>query len=339
MSKNTIQSISDATGYSVSTVSRVLSGKAAKSRISEAAVELITAEARRINYTPNLLAQSLRTKKTHTIGLTVPGVDNPFFANLASIVIENLKQEGYHTLLADSRERVEDFEDGLKMFRSRNVDGIIAVPVGTKTAFLEDIADSIPTVLVDRYFENSSLPYICTDNLEGGQMAADYLIRKGYRNILALQGIPDSTASMARLEGFRNSIAAHPELSIKQDVVGYAFSEESGYKSVMETFGKGKSYDAVFAFSSTILLGAIRAFHELGLRIPQDVAIISFDNNGFLDYLDPSVTRVEQPLAEIGKLATDVLMQFIALKARRSSEKPETVQMNISPNLVVRNSC
>lgn len=94
MRKNTIQSISEQTGYSVSTVSRVLSGKAQRSRISQKAIEIIQAEAKRINYTPNLLAQGLRTSRTYTIGLTVPGIDNPFFATLASTVIENLKLAG-----------------------------------------------------------------------------------------------------------------------------------------------------------------------------------------------------------------------------------------------------
>lgn len=164
MRKNTIQSISEQTGYSVSTVSRVLSGKAQRSRISQKAIEIIQAEAKRINYTPNLLAQGLRTSRTYTIGLTVLGIDNPFFATLASTVIENLKLAGYHTLLADSLENEKDFESSLMMFRSRSVDGIIAVPVGNTTELMDEITGNIPTVLIDRYFEGTSLPYICTDN-------------------------------------------------------------------------------------------------------------------------------------------------------------------------------
>lgn len=188
MRKNTIQSISEQTGYSVSTVSRVLSGKAQRSRISQKAIEIIQAEAKRINYTPNLLAQGLRTSRTYTIGLTVPGIDNPFFATLASTVIENLKLAGYHTLLADSLENEKDFESSLMMFRSRSVDGIIAVPVGNTTELMDEITGNIPTVLIDRYFEGTSLPYICTDNYAGGYMATEYLINRGCRNILSIQG-------------------------------------------------------------------------------------------------------------------------------------------------------
>lgn len=196
MSKNTIQSISEQTGYSVSTVSRVLSGKAQRSRISQKTIDIIRAEAKRVNYTPNLLAQGLRTSRTFTIGLTVPGIDNPFFATLAATVIENLKLAGYHTLLADSLENQQDFESSLRMFRSRSVDGIIAVPVGNSSGLADEITNGIPTVLIDRYFEGTGLPYICTDNYAGGFMATEYLIDRGFRNILSIQGVEDSTPSM-----------------------------------------------------------------------------------------------------------------------------------------------
>lgn len=248
MRKNTIQSISEQTGYSVSTVSRVLSGKAQRSRISQKAIEIIQAEAKRINYTPNLLAQGLRTSRTYTIGLTVPGIDNPFFATLASTVIENLKLAGYHTLLADSLENEKDFESSLMMFRSRSVDGIIAVPVGNTTELMDEITGNIPTVLIDRYFEGTSLPYICTDNYAGGYMATEYLINRGCRNILSIQGVEGSTPSMERVRGFKDAISAHSEKQIEYAIVGDAFSVENGYDQVKRIFSDGVRYDAVFAY-------------------------------------------------------------------------------------------
>ena len=335
MSKNTILSISEQTGYSVSTVSRVLSGKAARSRISQRAIEIIQAEAKRVNYTPNLLAQGLRTSRTYTIGLTVPGIDNPFFATLASTVIENLKLAGYHTLLADSLENPKDFEKSLVMFRSRSVDGIIAVPVGNATPQIEEITSAIPTVLIDRYFEGTKLPYICTDNYAGGFMATEYLINRSFRRILSIQGVTESTPSRERARGFLDAIAAHSDKSIEYAIVGDAFSVENGYDQVKRLFSEGISYDAVFAYSSTILLGAIRAFRELGINVPGQVGIISFDNNGFLDFLDPAITRVEQPLCDIGRVASGVLVDLI--EDRSLDRLP--VQRLIAPTLVVRNSC
>lgn len=335
MRKNTIQTISEQTGYSVSTVSRVLSGKAQRSRISQKTIDLIQAEAKRMNYTPNLLAQGLRTSRTFTIGLTVPGIDNPFFATLAGTVIENLKLAGYHTLLADSLENLKDFEDALSMFRSRSVDGIIAVPVGNSTELTAEITGSVPTVLIDRYFQGTSLPYICTDNYAGGYMATDYLISRGYRNILSIQGVEDSTPSMERVKGFKNAIRDHSGKGVEYAIVGDAFSVENGYTQVKRIFSESLRFDSVFAYSSTILLGAIRAFRELGIKIPEQVGIISFDNNGFLDFLDPAVTRIEQPLSEIGRLAAQTLVNIIENKNRGLPP----VQRLIAPTLVIRDSC
>ena len=335
MPKSNIQSISEATGYSISTVSRVLSGKAVKSRISRKAVELITAEARRVDYTPNMLAQGLRIKKTFTVGLIVPGIDNPFFATMASNVIGNLMKAGYQTLLVDSRDSKEDFINGLKMFMSRNVDGMIVVPVGTDPSYLENIASSIPVVLIDRYYENTTLPYVCTDNYEGGFMATEHLISRGYRRLLSIQGVNDSMPSRERLRGFKAAIDSHSELAIEYEVVGDAFSVENGYTQVKEMFKDGaRRFDAVFAYSSTILLGAFRAFHELGIKVPDDVGIISYDNAGFLDFLNPSITRIEQPLVEIGNLASDMLLDLI-------SKGPAEIKLQrfLRPVLTSRESC
>ena len=157
MEKNTLLTISDRTGYSVSTVSRVLSGKAQIYRISQAAVDKITQEAIHCDYRPNLVAQSLRTQKSQTIGLLVPGIDNPFFATLSAIVIELLGARGYHTLLADSRESEQEEKNALQMFQSRSVDGIICIPVSSSPALHENIGRRIPLVLLDRYFKDTFL--------------------------------------------------------------------------------------------------------------------------------------------------------------------------------------
>ena len=163
-SKESLQTISERTGYSVSTVSRVLAGKGEQYRIGRRAIETITAEAQACNYRPDLIAKGLRTRKTNTIGLTVPGIDNPFFSNLASIITNHLKGLGYNILLADTMEAEEMEADALNSFLSRKVDGIIAVPVGESPEMLERISRSVPVVLIDRYFPDTTLPYVCTDN-------------------------------------------------------------------------------------------------------------------------------------------------------------------------------
>ena len=331
-----IFTIASRTGYSVSTVSRVLTGQAEKCRISRKAVELITEAAREANYQPDMVARTLRTKQSRTVGLLVPGIDNPFFATLSGIVIKLLTERGYHTLLADSQESELQENTALQMFLGRKVEGIIAIPVSSSPAYLEQINRTIPVVLIDRRFASTSLPYVCTDNYLGARMATDYLLERGYRNILAILGVPTSMPNQERLEGFRDALEGK---NVKYATAGDAFSVENGHREVARAFaGGGKSFDAIFAFSATILLGAIDALRELNLKVGRDVGVVSFDNNGFLDFLDPAITRVEQPLAEASGLAVDTL--FAIMDARRQKKPdPGLLQRLIPPTLVVRSSC
>ena len=334
--KNNLAAISERTGYSVSTVSRVLSGKAEKYRISQKTIETVTEEARRCNYRPNLLAQSLRTRQSQTVGLVVPGIDNPFFATLASVIMVQLRQRGYHTLLADSRESEEEERQALQMFQDRNVDGIISVPVASSPEMHEEISKEIPLVLIDRYFEKTTLSYVCTDNYAGAYMAAKYLADKGYKKILAIQGVPASMPNRERVRGFLSALEGR---GVQCRVSGDAFSVENGQREVLAAFsGNPRAFDAIFAFSATILLGAISALRALGITEGKDVGVISYDNNGFLDFMNPPVSRIEQPLKEAGEIAVGTL--FNLMEARRSGEKaPAPVQQLIRPTLVVRESC
>ena len=336
MKKDTLLSISEKTGYSISTVSRVLSGKGRQYRISQKTIDRVTEIAQSCNYTPNMIAQSLRTNKTKTIGLIVPNIDNPFFATLSAVIINQLKERGYNILLTDTMENEINEVQALNSFVSRNVDGIIAVPVGISPTQLEETARQVPVVLIDRYFDDTSLPYVCTDNYAGGYMATEYLIHKGYRNLLALQGVRTSMPNKERLRGFRQAIKDYESMGVQGRVAGESFSVENGYNEAMLLLGSEGAPDAVFAFSTTILLGVLKAVKELGLAIPSDVALISFDNNRFLDYFDPAVTRIEQPLNAIGKLATDTIIKMIE---GDGDTELSTSQILIRPTLIEGHSC
>lgn len=332
--KNNIFSISERTGYSASTVSRVLSGKAQKYRISQAAVDIITQEAERCHYRPNLLAQSLRTQKTHIIGLLVPGIENPFFANLASILISLLDARGYRTLLADSRESADEELQELEMLLRGGVDGIICVPVAETPDMHEKVARQIPMVLIDRHFRNTSLPYVCTDNYAGARMVSELLLRKGYKRILAVQGVP---ASMPNQERVRGLIDVLEGSGVSFDIRGDAFSIENGYRETLGSF-REREYDAVFAFSATILLGVVKALWECKRFIGKDVGVVSYDNNGFLEFMEPAITCVEQPLRESAELVVDTLFSIIDAR-RLGNPDPEPLQQLVSPKLILRDSC
>lgn len=336
MKKDTLLTISERTGFSVSTVSRVLSGKGKKYRISQNTIDYVTEVAKSCNYTPDLIAQSLRTRKTNTIGLTIPSIENPFFSNLSGVIINQLKSRGYNIILSDTMENVDNEVEALNSFVSRNVDGIIAVPVSSSPLYIEQISKMIPVVLIDRYFENTTLPYVCTDNYYGAYIATEFLISKGYRRLLAIQGVPASMPNKERLRGFRQAVEDHRAEGVQETVSGDSFSVESGYSETFSALTSSDRPDAIFAFSNTILLGAIKAIRELGLVIPDDVALISFDNNRFLDFFDPVITRVEQPISVIGNLVTDNIIRMIESEDR---DAVSSSQVLVRPTLIMGHSC
>ncbi len=328
--KSTLETIALRTGFSASTVSRVLSGKSKDGRISEKTAGIIRKAAQEAGYTPNVLAQNLRTRKTNTIGLLVPSVGNPFFADIASSVIEEARRRGYTTIVTDSAENPETEKSAISSLLSRQVDGIIAIPSGDDPALYEEINRKVlPVILVDRYFSGSTLPYITTNNYTGSVEGTSELILNGHRRIACIQGATASMPNKKRVAGY---LAALEKAGLRERavIVGNEFSEQNGYletKLLLSRPGEERP-SAIFALSNTIMLGAVRAIKEAGLKIPGDISIIAFDNNIYMDYLTPAITRIAQPTDEMGKLATKLLFECIATGQR------STTQIELAPTLV-----
>lgn len=332
MRKETLITLSRRTGFSVSTVSRVLNGKANKYRISEKTVKLITEEANSRNYKPSLLAKGLRTQKTNTIGLLVPGIDNPYFANIASTVISETSRLGYTTVLVDTngrprprtgRCRIARIAHGRRHHRR-------AERAGTRRAGI-DRPQPHAGVLIDRYFEPTALPYVTTNNYEGGFNATKYLIGFGHRDILCIRGVPHSMPARERERGYLDALR-EAGLEDRARIAGNDFSIQNGYLETKFELSGSARPTAIFAMSNTILLGTIKAIKESGLRIPDDISVVSFDNYTYLDYLDPAITRVSQRISEMGALAVKILLQRI------EGTGNDDAKIQLSPQLIVCNS-
>jgi LacI family transcriptional regulator len=331
MQKETLITISTRTGFSVSTVSRVLSGKANKYRISDKTVDIIIREARSCNYTPSLLAKGLRTSKTRTIGLLVPGIENPYFSSIASIVISEARKMGYTIVLVDTMESEENEREGISSLLSRMIDGIIVVPSGRDPEYLETVDVHTPVVLIDRHFEPTTLSYVTTNNYEGGFEATKYLMEFGHKNILCIRGVHHSMPARERERGYLEALRQNG-LEKTARVAGNDFTIENGYLETKLALNAPNPPTAVFAMSNTILLGAIKAIRESRLRIPDDISIVSFDNYSYLDYLDPAITRVGQRINEMGLLAIKLLLQ------RLEGEESTVTKIQLTPQLIVCNS-
>jgi len=330
--KETLSSIAERTGYSITTISRVLSGQADKYRISEKACKDITEEAKRCNYSPNIIARNLRTNRTNTIGLILPSVANPYFADLSSVIISEAHRNGYTTIVTDSMENEDNQKANIAMLLSRRVDGIIAAPCGSSPTLFEEInKTNIPVILVDRPLKGSHLPHVTTNNYTGGFEATNHLIRNGHRHIACIQGAKTSVPNTKRIAGYMDALK-RVDLEANAVVVGNEFSLQNGYLETKLLLNSKNIPTAIFALSNTIGLGAMKAIREAGLRIPEDISLIVYDNNIYMDYLVPPITRVGQPIEEMGKLATKLLFESI------ESEKRLTTQIELAPDLITRES-
>ncbi len=308
--KTTLSDLSAYTGLSVTTISRVLNNKSEEYRISKASQEKVREAACKLEFRPNYAAQSLRRNLFHTIGLLVPKIDNPFFSNIASIVIREADKYTFPVMLIDTGESPVEEENALEMLLSRNVDGIIAAPSSESPDKFLKMSEHMPVVLIDRYFEDTNLTYVATDNYKGAYDATKLLIGSGHRDILCLQGVPSSITSKKRVQGYSDAMTDAGFVD-RIAISGNEYSIQSGYVETRLRLMSKKPPTAILACSSTIMLGAVKAINENGLKIPDDISIISFDNNVFLDYLNPPITRIAQPIEHIGMVATKLLIDSI----------------------------
>ena len=330
MKKETLVSIAERSGCSISTVSRVLSGNAAKYRISQRTVARVTEEVKRCNYTPSLLAKGLRTNRTDTIGLLIPNIENSFFANVAGAESRNYN---YKVVVVDTQEDERNEQDGLSALLARRVDGIVAAPCGSNSELFASVQEGgMPLVLIDRYLPDAGmLSYVTTDNYRGAVMATEYLLENGHRRIACIQGTPHSMPVRDRVRGFGDTLRAHG-LGDRIVVTGEDFSVQNGYLETKLALAREERPTAIFALSNLILLGVVKAVHESGLRIPDDISVVSFDDNMLFNYLDPAITCIGQPTDEIGTLAVKLLIRAV----REPGAAPS--HLHLPPSLIIRRS-
>jgi LacI family transcriptional regulator, galactose operon repressor len=330
----TLKSIADQLKVSVTTVSRVLNGKSDTYRISKETKRRILNAAKELNYSPNQLARGLRLQKTHTIGYIIPDISNPFFSSIAKTVEKSARKFGYSIILCDSEENTEMEISLLQLMLNRKVDGLIISPVGIEVSHLIDLSKKkIPVVLLDRYFPDLDLPFVTSDNYQGAFEAVSTLFDYGHRRIACIQGLRRTSPNNDRVKGY---LDAHRKNNIPIDqslIVGDSFGEENGYIETKLLLKKKDIPTAIFAVSNLISLGSIRAITEEGLRIPDDISMISFDDQPYSRFLATPMTTVAQQSAQIGQIATKILIDQI-----ESNSQIEPKGIFLPTSLIIRDS-
>lgn len=324
----TIKDVAALAGVSVATTSRVLSGNPATSADARSRVQAAVAE---LDYRPNAQARALRSTRTHAIGLLVPDVRNPFFADLAHTVEQAALVHGFVTLLGNANERKDQQDRYLDNLIARRVDGIIVAPLGDGSGSIRSVVGrEIPAVFIDRTIEGIDLPSVTTDSDTGIREAVDHLAALGHTRIGYIAG-PQSTstgrerhASFVRAAGDRG-LSLDPALIVFGD-----FQPESGSAAVRTLLALNEPPTALLVADSPMAFGAIGAIQKLGLRIGTDVALVSFDDIDWLALLDPPVSVIAHSVADMGRIAVDMLRTVI------DGGTPESVRL--PSRLIIRGS-
>jgi LacI family transcriptional regulator len=310
----TIEDVAERAGCSVSTVSRVVNHT---SYVTPELTERVWAAVEELDYRPSAIARSLRGKHTRTLGMIVPDSSNPFFAEISWGIEDVCFKRGYSVILCNSDQDSAKERAYIDMLTEKWADGIVFVAAGSHADYLQAVSQKkAPVVVVDRELEAIECDCVLTDNWSGGQQATDHLIEQGHERIACITGPSDVTPSRDRVHGYEGALTA-AGLEVRTEFIRRGdFHPPSGYCLARELLSLPRPPTAIFACNDLMALGVIRAANELGLSIPQEVAIVGFDNIALASYSSPPLTTVAQQTRYMGQLAARLLIDRIDNRKR-----------------------
>jgi len=330
----TIKDIAKAAKVSRSTVSRVLNDSG---YVKEETRVRVLAVMEELNYSPSAIARSLSNKRSNTIGVVVPDINNPFFAEMLKGVPRVADEEGYRLLLVDSDENNEKEQLALQALKEQRIEGllIVATPAKEKKS-LEHLrwmrSHHIPVVLLDGHVKYDEFDGVFIDHYQGAHQATLALIEAGHKRIGIMTGKLSSRPAMERLRGFQDAMAERKMKSFDQDILFGDYGHEKSYQLTKELLTREDRPTALFISSNQMVLGMLRAVSELGLSIPQDLAFIGFDRLETLNLIGMNCSTVDAHTVEVGELAMKRLIQ------RLDNEKLKTAHRVLQPDLSLRGS-
>jgi LacI family transcriptional regulator len=292
----TIADVAARAGVSLSTVSRVLNGNA---RVDEVLAAKVRAAAAELNYSASPLARSLVLGRTNTVAVVVPDLENPTFHGVLRGLSRAAARDGYHVLVADSAESVED-ERVLAVETRRRCDGIVLCAPRMPEDDLRRLLTQLqPAVLVNREARASSTPAVSADYRSGLAELLELLRAAGHTTLLYLAGAPQSASNSQRLAAVRGFSADHPDVAVEVVPCGVNFAD--GHDAAEQVLTSGAT--GVLAFNDLVAMGLLSALAERGVRVPEDISVTGFDDIPFARYLTPPLTTASVPVAELGEQA------------------------------------
>ncbi len=323
----TIKDIARVAGVSVTTVSRALNGY---SDVNQKTRKRIEEVAKELNYSPNTVARSLVMKKSKTIGLLVSdmnreGVKDNFTFEVLCGINEASANSDYDLVLFSTTSTKQSQKTYTQLCRERRVDGVILQGIKMNDPYLQEVVESdIPCVLVDIPQESDTVGYVTTDNVEGAKKAVAHLIKHGHTNIAMINGHEKADVSMRRLQGYLEAINEE-ELPFRQDWIRNGeFKEKVAEEVAMELLTANPDITAVFCASDLMALGVLRAIKAIGKKVPEDIAVIGYDDIMLASYSNPSLSTIRQDKFKLGYEAAILLIDMLEGKEQSHSRIIDT---------------
>ncbi|WP_419890751.1 LacI family DNA-binding transcriptional regulator [Paenibacillus xylanexedens] len=328
--KATIYDIAREAGVSIATVSQVINGKG---KISEKRRAEIMEIMERLHYQPSAIAAALTGKQTYTLGLLVPDISNPYFAELARAVEDRSRQLGYSVVICSTDNKDERVERYLNLLQQKRVDGMmIGTGIDNAEILSPLLQQSIPVALIARHMPSLSVHTVTIDDILGGALAAEHLLELGHTRVAVLSEPSKVSSSQERVRGFRETLIKAGYTLEPNQIRESAADLSSAKKEALLLLGEKDHPTGLFCCNDIQAIGALQAAKELGLRVPEDVSIIGFDNTILASVTSPPLTTVAQPIEELGHRAVDLLIEEL------KDERKEPQKIVLKPELVIRES-
>ena len=304
----TIKDVAEAAEVSTATVSRVLSNKP---HVRPSVRDRVLAAVAALDYRPNLVARSLRSQQSSTIGLIVSDIRNPFFTAISRAVEDAAYDQGYSVFLCNTDEDPQKEALYLNLMRDENVAGVIFSPTRETAVRFPELQVDYPIVIIDRVVAADDVDMVLIDNVASGQRLTNHLIENGYRRIAAVLG-EASTTGRQRQQGYELALQEN-NLPLLPELIKYVPPKiDAGREATLALLAMSQRPDAIFTSNSLLTAGAMMAIQQKNLRIPDDVALVGFDNTTWSLLVQPAITLIEQPTEEIGQTATELLLQRVS---------------------------
>jgi len=335
MARVRIKDVAERAGVSTATVSHVIN----ETRfVREETRQKVLAAIEALNYQPSAIARSLATNSTQAVGLVISDIANPFFTAVARGVQDAIHQQGYHTIFCNTDEDPAREDEYLRLLSARQIDGLIIAPSGVRSERLRHLADAgIPIILLDRETPDIEAPLVGVDNEGGAYQATRYLIELGHRRIAVLVGIETISTLVKRFDGYKRAlqeagIPLDDTLVVRADPRFYSNQTHppvppppmyltnkqmtpTAFHAFQRLLDLPNRPSAVFVTNNEMTIGVLHALKERGLRCPDDISLVSFDDHAWAPIFSPALTVVRQPTYQLGQLAAALLMKMLNQEA------------------------